>query len=208
MSDIFSHMHYIKTSQDGGAGKYHGAVAHGYDAKREQSPKWLSEQRLVEDMLSDMPAGNWVLDVPCGTGRFFKFYHDKGFLFRAYDKSADMLRIAANKVVDPVQVILGQFDVLALPLSDKSVDASVMVRLTRWLSPQDCQRALKELQRVTRDRIILTARVANHPHARPVELFTEALADDWRLDKNERGYCDEYRVLRFRRDAGAAQPNQ
>lgn len=196
MSD--SYLYYIPTGRDGGAGKYHGAVAQGYDQKREQSEKHKIEQRIIEGMLEDMPAGNWVLDVPCGTGRFFQFYHDKGYLFRGIDASADMLRIAANKVVDPMKARLGQDDVRALGLPDKCVDASVMVRMTRWLSPEDCQVALKELQRVTRDRIILTARVANHPHARPVELFTQALEDGWKLAKNERGYVDDYRVLMFK----------
>lgn len=194
-----SYLYYIPTAQDGGAGKYHGAVAHGYDQKREQSEKHIVEQRIVESMLEDMPAGNWVLDIPCGTGRFFQFYHDKGFLFRGVDASADMLRIAASKVVDPMKARLAQGDVRALGLDDKCVDASVMVRLTRWLSPEDCQLALKELQRVSRDRIILTARVANHPHARPVELFTDALEDGWKLAKNEQGYMEDYRILMFKR---------
>jgi ubiquinone/menaquinone biosynthesis C-methylase UbiE len=198
----FAYMHYIGTQQEQageGAEKYRGQVAQGYDAKREDSPKHQAEQRIICSMLDDMPFGNWVLDVPCGTGRFFQFYHDKGFLFRGLDASADMLQIAANKVVDPMKARLGQADVRSLPLGDQSVDAAVMVRLTRWLSPEDCQVALKELQRVTRDRIILTARVANHPHSRPVELFTEALDNDWKLAKNEEGYMPDYRILMFKR---------
>lgn len=196
----FSHMHYIQTEdQAGGAGKYHGSVALGYDDKREQSPKWLAEQQIIEAMLDDMPPGNWVLDVPCGTGRFFKFYHDKGFVFHGLDASADMLTLASHKVIDAMKARLGQADVRNLPLHDKSVDAAVMVRLTRWLSPEDCQVALKELQRVSRDRIIITARVANHPHARPVELFEAALEPDWSLVKNEEGYVPEYRILMFKR---------
>ena len=205
MSDNFSHMHYIHTQQpDGGAGKYHGAIAQGYDAKREESPKHRVEQQIVERMLGDMAAGNWVLDVPCGTGRFFQFYHDKGFIFRAVDASADMLQIAAAKVGDPMKARLAQADVRKLPLPDKSVDAAVMVRLTRWLSPEDCQTALTELQRVTRDRIIITARVANHPHARPVELFESALEPGWRLAEDAEGYVPEYRVLMFKRSADVA----
>lgn len=204
MSDPYSHFHYIKTQEDGGAGKYHGAVAAGYDPKRENTPKHKIEQAAVEKMLEDMPAGNWVLDVPCGTGRFFQFYHDKGFIFRGLDVSADMLQRAAGKVVDPMKARLGIGDVRSLPLPDKCVDAAVMVRLTRWLSPEDCQIALKELQRVTRDRIIITARVANHPHARPVELFESALEPGWELAKDEEGYVPEYRILMFKRKADAA----
>ena len=198
------YMQYIPTHQGilSGADKYVGENAGAnYRKKREHTPKWQTEQAIIERMLEDMPAGNWVLDVPCGDGRFFKFYHDKGFIFRGLDTSADQLVAAAHEVVDPMQARLGQGDVRSLPLGDKCVDASVMVRLTRWLSPEDCQLALKELQRVTRDRIIITARVANHPHARPVELFTEALEGGWALAKNEQGYMPEYRVLMFKRAA-------
>ena len=68
-------MQYLDTPQvtQGGAEKYVGQVAQGYDAKREQSPKWQIEQRVIEDMLSDLPAESVVLDCPVGTGRFLPF---------------------------------------------------------------------------------------------------------------------------------------
>lgn len=181
----------------GGARKYIGPVAQGYDQKREESDKWKIEQEIIEGMLDDLPSGSWVLDVPCGTGRFFQFYHDKGFVFRAVDMSADMLRIAAGKVIDPMKARLQQGDVRALPLNDKCVDASVACRITRWLSPDECQLMIRELQRVTRQKIIFTARVANHPHARPLELFIPAL-DGWNISKNAQGYHPDYRIIELR----------
>ena len=63
-------MEYIPTQRPmEGAGKYYGAVASGYDAKRIENPKWQIEQAAIESMLDDLPKGSWVLDVPCGTGR-------------------------------------------------------------------------------------------------------------------------------------------
>ena len=55
---------------EGGAAKYHGAIAQGYDQKREESPKWQIEQKVIEGWLADLPMGDWVLDCPAGTGRF------------------------------------------------------------------------------------------------------------------------------------------
>jgi ubiquinone/menaquinone biosynthesis C-methylase UbiE len=188
-------------TQRQGADKYFGSVASGYDAKRMDDPKWTIEQRIIEDMLSDVPSGSWVLDIPCGTGRFFEFYHKKGFIFRGCDKSADMLAQAAKKVVDPHKARLQVANVCSLPFDDKSVDAALMIRLTRWLSPVDCQQAFRELQRVSRGRIILTARVANHPHARALELFTTILEPGWRLERNEAGVDLDYRILMFKRQA-------
>jgi len=187
-------MQYLPTQQSSAAQKYHGAVAQGYDQKREDSDKWKIEQAAIEGFLGDLPKGDWVLDVPCGTGRFFKFYHDKGLLFYGLDVSADMLQIAAGKVVDPMKARLGQANVMATTLKDKSVDAAVMCRLTRWLSPEECQLAIKELQRVARKKIIFTARIANHPHARPLEIFEEAL-DGWKINRTADGYCPEYKIV-------------
>src|SRR3990167_6389150 len=88
--------HLVKAPM-GGAEKYHGPVAENYDAKREETPKWQAEQRIVEDMLSDLPSGSWVLDCPVGTGRFLQFYAGKGFIVRAMDLSSDMLDKARKK---------------------------------------------------------------------------------------------------------------
>lgn len=206
-----------------GAGKYHGAIAQGYDAKREQSPKWLIEQAIIGGMLDDLPSGSVILDCPVGTGRFLDFYISKGFQFIGADLSGDMLIQSALKLAPQSQVeqwvntcnarnqilplrikdkgMLVNGDIRQIGLADKSVDAAVMCRLTRWLSPDDCQRALRELQRVSRQRIILTARIANHPHARTVELFQSTLNEEWRLFRNEVGCDIDYRILMFSRDA-------
>lgn len=199
-----------------GAGKYHGAVAHGYDAKREQSPKWLLEQTIICAMIADLPPGSVILDCPVGTGRFLDFYISKGFQFIGADLSGDMLIQSALKLAPQSQVeqwvamcnarnlilplrikdkgMLVNGDIRQIGLADKSVDAAVMCRLTRWLSPDDCQKALRELQRVCRRRIIFTARIANHPHARSIELFEAALAG-WRITRNAVGIDMDYRVL-------------
>lgn len=194
-------MEYISSAspaEQNGPRKFHGAIAKNYDAKREQSPKWLIEQGHIEDMLSDLPAGDWVLDCPAGTGRFFQFYHDKGLLFHAVDLSHDMLVEAAQKVVDPNKAKLHVGDIRNLGnLADKSVDASVMCRLTRWLSPDDCVLALKELQRVTRKKIVSTWRVRNHPHARSYELINSAL-DGWKIHRDEAGADMDYRIIEMR----------
>lgn len=183
---------YPGASQEG-ARKYTGATAEGYRAKREDTPKWQAEDKWLKDMLKDIPSGNWILDCPVGDGRFLPFYHEKGFLVRAVDISEDMLKQAirngANKGVR-----FEQGSILDLPLQDKSVDASVMVRMTRWLSEDENVRAMQELQRVTRKRIVFTARVRNHPYARPYELFQSAL-DGWKFARDEELSDPNYRML-------------
>lgn len=194
--------------------KYTGQTAQGYDAKREESPKWKIEQEIIEKLLSDLPAGTWVLDAPCGTGRFFDYYLKRQFIIRGLDLSPEMLDLAAAKVgnesravrlvqpdgkqVETPQLSIAQGNVLSSGIPDNSIDAAVNCRITRWLSPDECQQMFREMQRICRDRIILTARVANHSHARPLQLFELAMGGDWQLEHSIAGYSPEYRVFQFR----------
>ena len=185
-----------------GARKYTGENAgDAYRAKRESSAKWKVEQKVIEGMLSDLPFGSWVLDIPCGEGRFFQFYHEKGFIYVGVDAEREQLDAALTRVKDPQKARLIQGDIRTIPRQNQSVDATVMCRITRWLSPEDCQKAFLEAQRVTRDRIIITARRSG-PHARPLSLFEKALEGGWSLAKDEPGNEEDYRILMFKRDKG------
>lgn len=190
------YIQYNQPQHNEGATKYVGAVAEGYDQKRETSPKWNIEQNIIIDMLNDLPAETVILDAPCGTGRFFDFYQDKKFKVCGLDLSADMLNQATKKVRPECQELFrfAQGDVRQVALPDKSVDVAVMCRLTRWLDPQGCKDAIKELQRVAKQRIIFTARVANHPEARPLEIFESAL-DGWKVARDIAGYVEDYRII-------------
>lgn len=190
------YMHYIDT-RGHGAEKYHGAIATGYDAKREQSPKWVIEQKHIEDMLSDLMRGDWVLDAPCGTGRFIPYCQNKGLIYLGLDRSADMLNQAKTKVTNPQSAMFAVGDVRQIPREDKSVDAAIMCRLTRWLEPADCVIAMSELQRVARKKIISTWRVRNHPHARSYDLLNSAL-NGWKIHRDEAGADENYRIIEIR----------
>ncbi len=185
--------------QGTGADKYHGAIAAGYDAKRESSPKWQIEQAIIESWLNELPAGTKILDVPAGTGRFFDCYQRNGHLVVAVDRSQDMLVQAGQKVRDAALFKFGTGDITNMNrLPDKLFDAAVSVRVTRWVigeyGPEGITLMLKELQRVASARIILTARIANHPYAVTLELIESAL-EGWRISRNEVGVDMDYRIL-------------
>jgi SAM-dependent methyltransferase len=199
----------------GGALKYTGATATGYDAKREQSPKWIAEQKIIEGFLDDMPSGSWVIDAPCGTGRFFDFYDSKGFVVRGVDISADMLAIAGRKVKSPTEVIatekgpiarwaLFHGDLLATKFPDKCVDVTVNCRVTRWLieqhGPEGIVRMLQEMQRIARQRVVFTARVRNHRFAVDYGLIGSAL-QGWAITRDQAGYHEDYRIVELRPEA-------
>lgn len=180
--------------------KYEGERAVNYDADRSDQAKWHVEQQIIEAMLADLPEKSWVLDAPCGTGRFFDCYQRHNFIVRGLDISADMIAQATRKVKEPTKIIDGhaqfqfiQGDVRNTKLPDKSVDAAVACRITRWLIEKDgaegVHAMLKEMQRVAKAKIIVTARVH---HAKAPELsctyeMINAGLDGWRIARDEPG---------------------
>ena len=188
-SDPFPPKH--KTMEDQGSRKYHGDVASGYDAKRENSPKWLEENRIITDMLSDLSPGTTVLDCPCGTGRFLQLYEESGFNVIAMDQSQEMMKQAyAKGSVIKNDYVIG--DICDTKLPDDIVDVAMNIRISRWVSPE---KWLKEMQRVAKKRIIFTARVRDHPHARSYDLINGEL-DGWSITEDEGLPSDDaYRVL-------------
>jgi len=175
-----------KAGTDFGARKYTGESSRIYDAKRQGTTKWNEEQQIIESWLQQFPPQTSILDIPVGTGRFAEIYSIQGFRVTGVDVSGDQLAQAREKFsaagVDDFELIEG--NILKLQRTKESediVDASLMVRMTRWLSLDDCILALRNLQHATRKSIILTARIANHPHARPIEELLSDLGDGWSL---------------------------
>src|SRR5690606_38134070 len=59
--------------------KYRGEIAAGYEARRRLQVKWKAEDRIVREMLSELPPETVLLDIPVGTGRFIPFYEERDF---------------------------------------------------------------------------------------------------------------------------------
>ena len=151
-----------------GADKYMGATAAGYDAKRENDPKWLLEQQLIEGMLADLPGGvdgenqprTVVLDCPVGTGRFLPFYVERGFYILGMDISRDMLSQAQAKIEPLMARAMGELrqgDIRATGLPDKSVDVAVNCRACRILHRLGHGEIRKTLREVDRAVLIRNA---------------------------------------------------
>ena len=161
--------------------KYRGDVAAGYDQKRVDTEKWKSEQKILSDIIASLPEDTVALDVPCGTGRLaelFKRFRPKGYVI-GMDVNREMSDQARAK---GMKVRYG--DIIYIPAGDKSFDVSFCIRLLNWIGEDDVGRALSELQRVSRKKIIFTLRVAEHTRARPLSLV-EAALDGWKIAANQ-----------------------
>jgi hypothetical protein len=95
-------------------------------------------------------------------------------------------------------ILLPPADILRTGLPDKHVDVSVACRITRWMiedhGPEGIVAMLRELQRITRSKIIVTARVYGHRFAVTEDLITSAL-DGWKITRNVPGYEMAYRII-------------
>lgn len=179
-----------------GAAKYVGAVASGYDGKRANDPKWTIEQQIIEGWINELPDGSTVLDAPAGTGRWLGIFARKKLDAYCLDRSEDMLNQAmakANALGYVAQFGVG--NVLQVPLGDKSVDLCLNIRISRWLSPDENQQMFREMQRLSRGKIVWTARVANHVHSRTRELYEAALTPGWAITRDVEGHEEPYRIM-------------
>lgn len=183
------------------AAKYRGDVARGYEGKRVDQVKWKAEDRIVRALLEDVPSDNKLLDIPCGTGRFFAFYGWKGFDVTAIDISEDMLSVAerSSRMTERIKCSVGNIFDTKLP--DKSFDVAVSIRIMNLIEADDMIRALKELQRVTCSTIIFNLRVWHEAtrFRRPqrMETLKAALLPGWRIADDREIHEPDFRMFRL-----------
>lgn len=178
--------------------RYLGKDALKYEIKRNHKPKWMGEDRKVKEFLNDLPQGTSILDIPCGTGRFFPFYRERGFEVLAIDISPDMVIEAQKHIGNNIKVKTG--DIFDMRLS-QLFDVILCIRFLNLIEPEDLKRALAEMQRVAKSRIIFTLRVkqknpTGHYHrAYPISLIEEGLLPGWKIGRNEPVHEEDYRLI-------------
>lgn len=139
--------------------KYRGKMASGYEAKRKPQRRWKDENRLVDEMTSELPRHTRLLDAPCGTGRFLNLWELRGFRWLGIDASEEMLALARRKRTARSDLRVG--DVTSLEIDDGYVDCAVCVRFLDLVDQDTMRRAVRELHRVLRagGRLVLTIRL-------------------------------------------------
>jgi len=151
------------------------------------SPRYAMGAARMADARRDLasaPLRGAYLDVGCGRGEMLDFAESIGFApVQGVEVVADL--------IDGARVVRGE--VHDLPLPDKSVDVATMFDVIEHLVPGDDERACRELARVARRRVLLTA---NNRESK--------LPDGTELHINRRRY-DEWDAL-FREWFAAAAP--
>lgn len=188
------------------AKRYLGEDASHYEAKRIGTLKWLGEDRKVKEFLADLPKGTSILDIPCGTGRFFPFYHEKRFIVLGMDISPDMVAEAKKRAGNDILVQVGSiFNIIG---ACRAFEVVVCIRFLNLIEAADLQHALAEMQHVARSRVIFTLRVRqknptghyHSPHA--ISLIEESLLPGWKIGRNEPVHQEDYRLIELINEMG------
>ena len=141
------------------ARKYLGKVAKNYEKRKASRPKWQAEHASVSTLLECIARNDRLLDVPCGTGRFFELYQTAGFKVSGIDISEDMLAIARDKADRlGLEADLQLGSIFNLPYQNGAFKCVVCIRILNWLGTEDMRRALKEMSRVSRPYVIFAVR--------------------------------------------------
>lgn len=111
----------------------------------------LRERQLTERALAALPTTDVVLDLACGTGRFWPVIDNRASSIVAVDNSEAMLREAfAHAQPNPRRrAVCGS--AFQLPFRDRSFDVVVCMRFLHHLAhSEDRVRALTDIRRVAR----------------------------------------------------------
>lgn len=116
----------------------------------------MGGQRMVDAKMdvSQFEAGRSYLDVGCGHGEMLEFARNRGLAVQG-------LEVVPELCVG--DVVYGYAH--NMPIEDKSFDYSTAFDVLEHLLPGDDEMALNEMERVTRERIVVTTN--NHPSSNP-----------------------------------------
>ncbi len=155
--------------------KYIGDKVNNYDKRRRNTVQWKLEQKKIEKILEKIRNNKnghlKVLDIPVGTGRFFKSYKKLGFKVTGVDISQDMIKQAEDRSKElNLNAKFEKGNIFSIPHENNSFDLSVCTRFMNHIDFDNFRKALKEIKRVSKSYIIIDLKIW-----KPYNIFTYLL---------------------------------
>ena len=137
-----------------------------------------------------------VLDVGCAKG--FMLHDFKRLMPNLTVAGIDIAEYAIVRAMDPVRPFVRVGDATALPYDDNSFDLVISINTIHNLALDECQQALREIQRVSRSHAFLTVDAWRTEEERErllqwnLTALTYMHVDDWQKLFAEVGYTGDY----------------
>jgi ubiquinone/menaquinone biosynthesis C-methylase UbiE len=136
--------------------KYDKNIAESYEIDRQNERHWNKEDYFLSNYLSNRKIEK-LLDIPVGTGRFFKHYNKIETII-GIDISDEMIKKAKEKVSllgSKSSINLEEGDVLNLRFQNSEFDSIVVFRLLHLMPEDAVKQAIEELCRVANKDIVV-----------------------------------------------------
>lgn len=135
---------------------YFGNIVSRYDLTRKSEDIWKIEDKyIIKELRSGISKESTILDIPCGTGRFFQHYKSSKINnVIGIDISSDMInysKYVSNSLSLKCALYTG--DITSIPLKDSSVDLIFCFRLFHLLPFEIIECGIKELYRVAKNTV-------------------------------------------------------
>jgi len=174
---------------------FDGERLYGYGGYHYHPRFWQATVRRFRDHYH-LPEGASVLDVGCAKG--FMLHDFKELMPKLTIAGIDISRYAIENAIVTAKPFLCVADARALPFKDKSFDLVISITTIHNLPREDCKRALREIQRVSRRHTFITVDAWRNEeeHQRMEQWNLTALTymhvDDWKKLFKEAGYTGDY----------------
>lgn len=167
----------------------------GYGGYRYHPRFWQATVRRFRDYyrLADDAS---VLDVGCAKG--FMLHDFKELMPRLHIAGIDISAYAIEQAIETVKPFLRVGDAKALPFEDHSFDLVISINTIHNLPLEECKRALREIQRVSRKHAFITVDAWRTEEERQrllkwnLTALTYMHVDDWKRLFAEVGYTGDY----------------
>lgn len=178
-----------------GAAFFDGERRYGYGGFHYQSRFWQPVVPTLREYF-DLTEGQSLLDVGCAKGFML---HDLAAAMPGLTlKGVDISAYAIANAIEDMRPYLQVADAQALPFADKSFDVVISINTIHNLERNECGKALREIERVSRGRSFVTVDAYRNDeekqrmYAWNLTAKTIMSVDEWVAFFAEVGYSGDY----------------
>lgn len=136
---------------------YTGARAKDYESGRRTNPKWMTEQKIVENFILNNKNISTVIDAPLGTNRYGIFLEKCPHVQKVYgyEFSDDMITEARKSISTKLEIY--KHDLVNETIHEKA-QLSIIMRMLNLFDEDDSTKILQNILQATEEYSILSLR--------------------------------------------------